>query len=170
MSLIDILRLAAIGLSVVVIIAGLTLIFVGPERLESLFSEGELPEVDFKTLKRPDSPNSYLVCPPDSCGNAEPDETAPIFDIPPSALRAKVLEFVDRSPDIRTHRMDLEANRFDFVERTPAMRFPDVITVKIFDRGGGGSTLAIYSRSVYGHSDLGANKRRVRRWLAVISD
>ncbi len=30
-------------------------------------------------------------------------------------------------------------------------------------------TLAIYSRSVYGRSDFGANKRRITDWLARLS-
>ncbi|MCB1632914.1 MAG: DUF1499 domain-containing protein [Pseudomonadales bacterium] len=32
------------------------------------------------------------------------------------------------------------------------------------------STLIIYSRSVYGYSDLGVNKARVNRWLAELQN
>jgi uncharacterized protein (DUF1499 family) len=33
---------------------------------------------------------------------------------------------------------------------------------------GEGSTLAIYSRSLIGRSDLGVNRARVTRWLAAL--
>ena len=44
-------------------------------------------------------------------------------------------------------------------------RFPDLIAVQFMDEKGGTSTLAIYSRSVYGHSDLGVNKARTMGWI-----
>ncbi|GEQ97083.1 hypothetical protein JCM17844_07200 [Iodidimonas gelatinilytica] len=169
MSVIDAIRYAAIAVSILVIIAGMALLFMSPSQLEGLFNEKELPVIEFATLTRTDKPNSYLLCPADRCPQASPDDIAPVFDLSSNDLRARLLEYVDRSPDIRTHRLDLENQQFEFVERTPMMRFPDIITVRIYPTDEGGSTLAIYSRSVYGHSDLGANKKRITRWLAAIA-
>ena len=54
----------------------------------------------------------------------------------------------------------------DYVQRTQLMRFPDLVSVRFYDLAGGQSSIAIYSRSVYGYSDMGTNRRRVERWLA----
>lgn len=53
-----------------------------------------------------------------------------------------------------------------YVQRTPTLQFPDTIVVRYVDRGPGErSTLAIYSRSQLGYSDLGVNRARIARWL-----
>ena len=54
------------------------------------------------------------------------------------------------------------------VQRSRIFRFPDTVTVQLFPLPDGGSTLAIYSHSNYGRSDLGVNADRVRRWLVLI--
>jgi len=59
--------------------------------------------------------------------------------------------------------------RLVLVQRSLIFRFPDTITVQVFPQTEGGSTLAIYSRSNYGRSDLGVNKARVQRWLGLIA-
>ena len=169
MSIIDAIRYTAIALSVLIVIVGVALLFMTPAQLEGIFATKPLPEIDFSTLNRPDSPNSYLLCPENTCLQSTADQVAPVFAASPEQLRDRILEFVDKSPNIQTRTLDPENAQYDFIERTPVMRFPDIITVRIFPAGDGGSTLAIYSRSVYGHSDLGANRKRVERWLAVIS-
>ena len=153
MSLVDIIRILAIGLSIVVVLVGAVLLFPGSSRwFERAFDVGALPDIEFQSLQRVDKPNDYLVCPDGLC----------------QAARAVVLEYVDSDPNIDTYRLDLNRQQFDFVERSRSMRFPDVVTVRFFDVDGQRSTLAIYSRSIYGYSDLGANKRRVKRWLSII--
>ena len=46
------------------------------------------------------------------------------------------------------------------------MEFPDTIQVDFLSLGENRSTLAIYSRSKYGYSDLGTNRARIERWLS----
>ena len=58
----------------------------------------------------------------------------------------------------------------ELVQRTRWLGFPDMITVEFYDRGRGRSNLAIYSRSRYGWSDLGANRARVEAWLDQLAD
>jgi uncharacterized protein (DUF1499 family) len=50
------------------------------------------------------------------------------------------------------------------------MRFPDTIDVLIIGCGEGRSTLALYSRSQIGRSDLGINRARLERWLRRIGE
>ena len=46
--------------------------------------------------------------------------------------------------------------------------FPDLITAQVGEAGPDASTLVLYSRSVYGYSDLGVNRRRLNAWLAAL--
>lgn len=167
MSFLEIARLVGILGSILVILLGAALLLVGPEKLEGLFGEKELPEVDFATLVRDDRPNSWLVCPPGACPLADADATAPVFDMPVETLRTRMLELIEIGGDARLRSVDMERQQFGFVVRTPTMRFPDVVTVRFYPAGEG-STLAILSRSIYGWSDIGANRRRVERWLAIL--
>ena len=50
-----------------------------------------------------------------------------------------------------------------WVVRSAVLNFPDLVTAQI------SSALVLYSRSVYGHSDLGVNRRRLDTWLAALS-
>jgi hypothetical protein len=45
------------------------------------------------------------------------------------------------------------------------LRLPDVLTVQFYDEGNFRSTLAIYSRGIYGSGDFGSNSSRVIRFL-----
>jgi uncharacterized protein (DUF1499 family) len=54
------------------------------------------------------------------------------------------------------------------VARSALFNFPDLITVQVTPSTSGGSTLIVYSRSAYGQSDLGVNRKRVDTWLAAL--
>ena len=43
-----------------------------------------------------------------------------------------------------------------------------LVTAQVTAAGPEASTLVLYSRSVYGHSDLGVNRARVTAWLAAL--
>ena len=55
-----------------------------------------------------------------------------------------------------------------FVARSAVFNFPDLITAQVSEAGADHSTLVLYSRSVYGYSDLGVNRRRLDDWLAAL--
>jgi uncharacterized protein (DUF1499 family) len=61
-----------------------------------------------------------------------------------------------------------DVDQFDIVERSRYFAFPDIMTVRFFKRGEDKSTLAIYSRSVYGRYDFGVNRARVEKLLRII--
>ena len=124
--------------------------------------------VDFATLKRPSTPNTYLVCPPARCP-VPADADAPVYAVAPPALFALVRKTLSAEPRTVLVQDQADARRLVLVQRSLIFRFPDTITVQVFPQGEGSSTLAIYSRSNYGRSDLGVNKARVQRWLGLIA-
>jgi uncharacterized protein (DUF1499 family) len=46
--------------------------------------------------------------------------------------------------------------------------FPDLIAAQVNEAGADQSMLVLYSRSVYGYSDLGVNRRRLDDWLVAL--
>lgn len=138
----------------------------GIERVWSaLFGSPDLGPVDFTRLARRSTPNDALVCPAGLCGGARADLVSPVYDLPYHELRARVLAIVTSDPGA-TQVAEAGAGRGDrFVVRTPLMRFPDTVDVMVLPVEGGRSTVAFYSRSQIGRSDLGANLARLKRWM-----
>lgn len=56
-----------------------------------------------------------------------------------------------------------------YVQRSALLGFRDTIVVRFFDLPEGKSTLAIYSRSQLGYSDLGVNRARIDHWLGKLA-
>jgi uncharacterized protein (DUF1499 family) len=54
------------------------------------------------------------------------------------------------------------------VVRSSVLNFPDLVTVEAMAAGQDASTLLLYSRSVYGYSDMGVNRARLVTWLAAL--
>jgi len=127
------------------------------------------PMPDFSTLVLSDRPNRYLVLPPGFESTAPPHAESPVFDLPVAELERRALAAIRRQPRLAEVAADPGSRQYAFVQRTAVLRFPDTVTVRFIDLGGGRSSLAIYSRSKVGHSDLGANEARVRAWLAAIA-
>jgi len=124
--------------------------------------------IDFATLVRPSTPNTYLVCPRDRCA-AAPDEESPVYGISAENLFQLVLATLLAQPRTQLAQNQADLWRLVLIQRSFVFRFPDTVTIQVFARPNGRSTLAMYSRSNYGRSDLGVNRRRVRRWLALIA-
>ena len=58
-----------------------------------------------------------------------------------------------------------ERRQAQWVERSAVFNFPDVIAAELVEDGASGAGLFVYSRSVFGWSDLGVNRRRVQAWM-----
>ena len=56
-----------------------------------------------------------------------------------------------------------------WVERSGLMNYPDIIVAEAVAGPQGGAGLFLYSRSLFGWSDLGANRARVDRWLSALA-
>jgi uncharacterized protein (DUF1499 family) len=147
-------------------IAAVALILEGAT-LEAFFDVGEVPAIDFASLERGPYPNQYLVCPAGMCA-AETDGAAPVFAVPVARLQAAWEAMVAQQPRVQLLRRELTNQQIDYVQRSRLLRFPDLVTVRFVPVDDGHSTVAIYSRSVYGRGDMGVNRARVEEWLAKL--
>jgi uncharacterized protein (DUF1499 family) len=136
-------------------------------RLEGIFKLPPLQQVDFASLRKTAKPNQFLVCPNSVCAET-PDVVAKTYAVDAVTLAAAFDKIARSKPDVAERGRDSAARKVDYVQRTARMRFPDLITVQFFEQDGGQSTLALYSRSVVGHSDRGVNKARITAWLAEL--
>lgn len=120
--------------------------------------------IDFATVSPPDKPNWALTA-PRALGNPHADP-APLFGVSADALQAAVLAAFAAEPRTRLVSHDPARRRMTFIQRSAVMRFVDNIEVEIFALGDQRSSLALFSRSQVGYSDLGVNRSRVARILA----
>ncbi len=119
--------------------------------------------VDFQTLKLKDSPNQFLLCPADYCPNASPHRVSSAYDASAATLRDTWHAMTARQPRTKLAASDHDNLQYDYVQRSLIFRFPDTITVRFLPLDDQQSTLAVYSRSTYGHSDLGGEQKAHRR-------
>ena len=130
----------------------------------------DLGPVDFAAISRSPTSNDALICPPDLCGSAGTDGISPIFNVPVARLRDAIRVIEVNDPDVFPLARDEAKIQDRFLARTRLMRFPDTISVRFIDLGGGRSTLALHSRSQLGRSDFGVNKARLEDWIRQLRE
>lgn len=154
----------------VVIFLFLVIVLIGREQmLAMVFGPVELTIIDFSTLTRHARPNQYLMCPSDFCA-AKPDAVSPVYEGPVATLRDRWSIMIARQPRVEQIAVSADGLQYDFIQRSLVMRFPDTITVRFIPLNETQSTLAIYSRSHYGYSDLGVNRQRIEAWLKALQE
>lgn len=117
--------------------------------------------VDPVTVVRPDAENFYLLRPQDG------DGPAPVFDAAPETVAMAFQELAGAMPRSRLLHGSAAEGHMTVIVRSQLIGFPDFVTVKVL-KVEGGTALAVFSRSRYGHSDMGVNKTRVEEWLAAL--
>ncbi len=136
--------------------------------LSVLFGQIQREQVDFAQLRLKSSPNQYLICPEGYCSE-QAHSVAPEFSISADQLQAAWFTVIEAQPATEVIERNEGERQFDIETLTPLVGFPDTVTVRFIELPDGRSTLAIYSRSHYGRSDLGANKKRIDQWLGQVS-
>lgn len=109
----------------------------------------------------------FLACPPGYCRASEA-VASPIFTLPWERLSDYWTEVISGQKRIETIVADPDSRRFVYIQHSPTFRFPDIVTVEFVQLGPDRSSIAVYSRSRYGHYDFGKNRKRVVKWLALL--
>lgn len=159
-------KIVALVLIGLIILLGLLMVFRLTPLWDRILTSGHFKATDFTNLTTTRNPNWFLVCPPEYCSNVTVHLEAPSFDQNRDELAAKFKKIVKSDENV-TIRFENEKT-LDVEIRTPFMRWPDLVSIEFIARGDDGSTFAIYSRSIYGSIDFGANKKRVQRWLNAL--
>jgi uncharacterized protein (DUF1499 family) len=120
----------------------------------------------FDTLKRPGSPNNWLVAPADFA--IAPDAVAPVFNVPMCDLIDTFKVVALRSKDVAV--VEESAHAVHVIATTPLLRFKDDVWVRFIPMGENASTVALYSASRVGYWDLGTNRRRLKDWIGRVQN
>ncbi len=123
--------------------------------------------LDLAHIQRPASPNTALAAPLGA--ETAPDIVTPVFPLSPARLYDAVIAMAAGQPRTYLAAAYPVQRQAHFVVRSAWFNFPDLVTAQIGDAGQETSTLVLYSRSVYGYSDLGANRQRLNAWLAAVA-
>jgi uncharacterized protein (DUF1499 family) len=123
-------------------------------------------KMDPAQIVRPASLNTALAAPQGF--RPAPDIVTPPYKMPPDRLFALIRDVA--AGQSRTYQAALYPDRLQvhYVARSAVFNFPDLIMVQVIHDAPDSSALIVYSRSVYGRSDLGVNGRRVETWLAAL--
>lgn len=165
-------RLILIGKTLFVVLLAAVLLFgaltiYGWENVwERTYGSPDLGPVEFDDLAKGPKPNQALVCPRQLCNADSVDRVSPIYDLPALQLREELLNGLRSEADLLRVDDGEDPLKLRFVQRTQLMRYPDTIRIRIIPVGETRSTLALYSQSQIGYSDLGVNRDRLDRWLA----
>ena len=151
-----VLGLAAVGLAV--------RIYMGREA-ENRLAPSEA--VSIAELRSPLPKPGFLFCPAGYCAAAEAI-ASPVFPMPWERLREYWTEVISGEKRVETIAADPDERRFVYIQHSPTFRFPDIITVEFVPLGPNRSSVAIYSRSRYGHYDFGKNRKRVGKWMSLL--
>ncbi len=122
--------------------------------------------LDFTRLRREPKPNSALAGP--AGFHPTPDIVTPVYGVLATQL-IRIVEQVGKAQD-RTALAAAFPVRMQlwFVVRSRWLNFPDLLTAQAVAHDETASTLLLYSRSFYGYSDFGVNRRRLAAWIAAI--
>ncbi len=152
-------------LAVLMFIVILAFMYGWPNIWKLGFGNADLGAVNFETFTPSKKPNHALFCPENFCKNAAPNKVLPTYDLNVADLKIKLLKLVQAEKNIYKVAENVETYEYRFVQYTPLMGFPDTIRIKFIDLGNNKSSMAIFSESQIGQSDLGVNYKRINMWL-----
>jgi uncharacterized protein (DUF1499 family) len=120
---------------------------------------------DIAKLRSPLPQPGFIACPPGYCVAGEA-AASPIFAVSWTHLREAWRRMIAAEPRVVEVADDEQHRRSAYIAHTAVLGFPDIVTAEFVALGEDRSSIALYSRSRYGRSDFGTNRRRVERWLS----
>ena len=122
--------------------------------------------MDMQRIERPATPNTALAAPAGFVPT--PDLVTPTYSTPADLLYRALRAVAVAQPRTFLAAEYPAERQIHWVVRSVALNFPDLLTAQVSEVGPDRSTLVLYSRSVYGHSDLGVNRARLNTWIAAL--
>jgi hypothetical protein len=138
-------------------------VYMGREAEDRL---DEVDVIDFGNLA-PAAEGRFLMCPEQVCSVAA-DAVSPVFNIEWERLRGYWTEVVAHQSNVKLIGGDGDLEKITYVQHTPLLRLPEIVTIQFYPVGEHGSSFAIESHSRYGLIDLGGNRQRVLRWVTLL--
>lgn len=123
--------------------------------------------LEFASLVLPRSPNTCLATPAWHPGFRHIE--TPLYPVSAERLHAAIVQVASGFPRTTRYGDWPTRHQSQWVERTSLLNWPDVIVAEAVPAPQGGAGLFLYSRSLFGWSDLGANRARMDRWLAALA-
>lgn len=124
--------------------------------------------MDLRSLDKRTESNDALACAAGLC-SVPADFESPAYTVSVEKLLRITESVIAAEPRTKIVARDQKLQQLVFVQRSRIFRFPDTVWIQGV-KAGTGSTLIIYSRSNYGESDLGVNKKRLEKWLAKLTE
>jgi hypothetical protein len=118
--------------------------------------------IDMAALHRSATDNTALAAPEGF--SPAPDIVTRAYNVPPARLYAAIRQVAEAEPRVFLAAAYDERMQAQYVARSKWLNFPDLVAVQVTPE----SRLILWSRSVYGRSDLGVNKARLTAWLAAL--
>ncbi len=122
--------------------------------------------IDPVAIVRPSSPNTALAAP--AGFQPTPDVVVPTVHMAPAALFRALREVAAQQPRTTLQAAYDDRLQAQYVVRSAVLNFPDLVMVQAMPTAAGGAGVVIWSRSVYGWGDLGANRKRTLAWLVAL--
>lgn len=145
---------------------------IGPERIWSeVAGPADQGPADLEHLERRPSGNDALACTPEGCSPrmGAVDVPLPIYSQSPPQLLNRLDRLVLAGRDVERVDDRTDPTYRRYVARTRLMRFPDTIDARAQTVDQAGTALLLYSRSLLGRGDMGANAARLREWASRLS-
>jgi uncharacterized protein (DUF1499 family) len=122
--------------------------------------------LDLAHIVRPASPNTALAAP--AGFTPPPDIITPVYPVPAARLLDSIEKVAAEQPRTFPAANYPRRMQAEWVVRSRLFNFPDLVTAQVIPAGPTESTMVLYSRSVYGYSDLGVNRGRLNTWLSAL--
>ena len=170
--------IAISGLIAAALVALIVLWFtpLGTAPLTALFPTGPVATIDFSQVTIGRGGHASLVCPNAQLCPDRHDGTS-VYDADMNKMKAAWTAAMKSEPRSRLVHSDEPVHQYTYMIRSVMWRMPDLITVQFVDqsdrrlllgRDADRTTLAVYSRSLYGVIDFDTNSARVRRLLGFL--
>jgi uncharacterized protein (DUF1499 family) len=149
----------------------IALIFFNPQGKIwfALLGKPQFSDLDFATMQRLSAPRDGLMCPEGLC-KAKADVIAPSFNMPAVTLQKELIAFLNEQPRLKIVHVDERQQFIHVLIFSRWLNYPDLVSIKAIPITADDSTLAIYSRAMFGYYDFNVNRQRLEEWRKELTN